>query len=267
MIERGSWTEPVRAAVIQTRLYLSNVEENLRNSITLMEEADKGSNPDLMVLPEAFTTGFEFEKLPELAEKSDMVTGSMCDFARDHGTHIFFTQIVGDKGRLMNRSHHIGGDGTVKGTYDKTHLFSRIGEDEWISPGDRLVEYRMGDIRIGPLICYEIRYPELARKLTLEGVDLIIYMAQWPHFRIFQWETLLRARAIENQLFVIGVNIWGDHKGVMMGGGSRIISPFGEILAHLDDGPGWTSAEMDPSVIEGVRRKIPVFDDRIEKLY
>ena len=267
MIERGSWTETVKAAVIQTQLHLSQVEKNLRGSISLMEEAIKGSDPDMMVLPEAFTTGFEFEKLPELAEKSDMVTGTMCDFARDNSTDIFFTQIVSENGKLRNRSHHIGSSGTVKGTYDKTHLFSRIGEDNWIASGEKLVEYQMGDVRIGPLICYEVRYPELARRLTLDGADMIIYMAQWPHFRIFQWETLLRARAIENQLFVIGVNIWGDHEGVMMGGGSRIISPFGEILAHLDDGPGWTSAELDPSIIEGVREKIPVFDDRLEKLY
>lgn len=267
MIERGSWTEPIKAAVVQTELYLSDVEKSLDSAVRLMNDAAVGSDPDMMILPEAFTTGFEFDKLPTLAEKAEMVTGTMCDFSRDHGIDLFFTQITEENGDLRNRCHHIGGDGIVKGNYDKTHLFSRIGEDKWISPGEGLTDFRMGDARIGPLICYEIRYPELARRLTLDGADIIIYMAQWPQFRIFQWETLLRARAIENQLFVIGVNVWGDHDGVMMGGGSRIIAPFGDILASLDEGPGWASAELRPSKIDEIRRNIPVFDDRREKLY
>jgi predicted amidohydrolase len=122
------------------------------------------------------------------------------------------------------------------------------------------------NVKAGPLICYEVRFPELSRKLVRAGANILIYPAQWPAFRTFQWEVLLQARAVENQCFVIGVNIHGDHGGSMMGGRSRIFSPFGNILASVDDGPGWSTCIMEPEKMYSLRKKIPVLNEIREDL-
>ena len=249
------------AGIIQTELHLGDIDSNIGSATRMIVDCINNSKPDLLVLPEVFATGFPYGRLKELAKRSGDVIGALSDLSSEHSVNIFFTQVVEEDSCFYNRSFHLGRDGKIKGVYDKTHLFSRSGEDRFFTPGDHLTMFRMDDVPIGPLICYEVRFPELSRKLVFEGAQLLIYPAQWPSFRTFQWETLLRARAIENQCFVIGTNVYGDHGGSMMGGRSRIFSPFGNVIASVDDGEGWSTCLLNPEEMYSLREKIPVLKE------
>jgi predicted amidohydrolase len=257
-IQSRSWTEEIKAGSIQTELHLGDIDANLGSAARLIEDCTEKEDPDLLVLPEVFATGFPYDTLEELILRSDEVIGTLSDLSRDRSVSLIFTQVVEDEDRFFNRLFLMGSDGRIKGKYDKTHLFSRAGEDRFFTPGNRLVLLREGNVGIGPLICYEVRFPELSRKLIMSGASLLVYPAQWPAFRTFQWETLLKARAIENQCFVIGTNIFGNHGNSSMGGSSRIYSPFGNTIASVDQGEGWSVCRLDPDEMYSLREKIPV---------
>lgn len=260
-----SWSEITRIGIVQPDLVVGEVERNLEETLDLMEECVERSGPRIIIAPEAFTTGFPFEDLDELSSTSKMVldrTGTIC---RRDSVHAIFTLIIKDEeGMLRNRLFHIDDRGNVKFSYDKTHLFSRTGEEKYVSPGHRLKTFHIDSMKVGPLICYELRYPSLSEKLALSGVHILVYPSLWPDFRIYQWETLLKARAIENQLFVVGVNSVGKHGDVRTGGSSRIVSPYGRILAKCGKDAGWITAELDPGEMWKLRDKIPVARDRRE---
>ena len=261
------WRTPIRAALVQTELKLGDIDANLLGARTIIEDMLKCGKMDLLVLPEMFSSGFAYDRLEEVAGRSTEVLTFMKELSMESSAHVMFTMAEKIEDRIVNRAYLLDPDGKAVGWYDKTHLFSPSGEDLHFRAGDSLNLLRMGDVNIGPLICYEIRYPEMSRKLALEGADLLVYMAQWPAKRIFQWELLLRARAIENQCYVVGVNITGSHGRTEMGGHSMIVSPFGEVDASLDNGPGWAASEMDPGRMYRFRRGIPAMDFRRPDLY
>ncbi len=255
------WEEPIKAAVLQTELFLGDMDANLASADRLISAVSSHS-PDLIVLPEVFATGFAYDVLPDIVHRSDEVIGLLSDRAREIGSHMIFTAVVEANGHYHNRLFHLDNNGIIKGSYDKTHLFTRANEHVFFTPGDKLTTLKMNDLTMGPLICYEVRFPELSRELVLQGAGILIYPAQWPEFRVFQWDALLKARAIENQCFVIGVNIYGDHGGSMMGGMSAIYSPFGDLLGRVEKGEGWAISELDPEKMYSIREKIPVLQER-----
>ncbi|MGA1792437.1 MAG: nitrilase-related carbon-nitrogen hydrolase [Thermoplasmatota archaeon] len=266
-IPESEWKDPLEVCIVQPKLSLGNIEENLSSTSSLIESASREGPMDIVVLPEVFATGFHYESLPELSKKAPDTIRYMGKIAREHSTAIMFTLVINDKGRFYNRFMVLDRDGRKLATYDKTHLFSRAGEDEFFTPGKTLTEFSLEGARIAPLICYEVRFPELARKHVLNGVDILVYPAQWPAFRIFQWETLIMARAIENQCYVIGVGGVGDHGPTAMGGHSMVVAPFGDVLCRLDDSSGYARARIDPGRIREIRRRIPVLVERRPELY
>jgi predicted amidohydrolase len=261
----SKWHRPLKVAVVQTKLHLGDIDSNLKSAIELLNEL-RDMSTDIVVLPEVFATGFDYEKLPDLVKRSDEVVSRMSDSAKSLNSHLIFTQVVEEGGSFFNRLFHLDRNGDVRDTYDKTHLFSRAGEDRFFTPGNHLITFNVDDTIIGPLICYEVRFPEISRKLVLEGAGILIYPAQWPQFRTFQWDTLLRARAIENQCYVVGVNVHGDHGGSMMGGMSEIYSAYGDLLCRVEKNEGWAVAELDPLVMGSIREKIPVLTERRQDL-
>ena len=256
-----AWDEPIKAAILQTELFLGDMDANLASADRLIS-AISSHSPDIIVLPEVFSTGFSYDALPDIVHRSDEVIGLLSDRAKEIGSHMIFTAVVEENGRYYNRLFYLDDKGIIKGTYDKTHLFTRANEHDFFTPGDTLTTLKMNDVTMGPLICYEVRFPELSRELVLQGAGILIYPAQWPEFRIFQWDALLKARAIENQCFVIGANIYGDHGGSMMGGMSAIYSPFGDLLGRVEKGEGWSISELDPEKMYSLREKIPVLQER-----
>lgn len=155
----------------------------------------------------------------------------------------------------------INSQGEIEGTYQKVHPFSFGKEAEHFSGGDKLVLRRVGDAIVCPLICYDLRFPELFRIAAMHGAEVFTIGANWPSARQLHWETLLRARAIENQAYVIGVNRIGSDPKLSYAGGSMIISPMGEILAHGGEDKKMLQAEIDLPALREWRTKFPALQD------
>jgi predicted amidohydrolase len=168
---------------------------------------------------------------------------------------------------LFNTSYVVDGDGTVVGRYRKTHLFSPSGEHQRFSPGQGMVvcDTQLG--RLGLLICYDLRFPEVSRRLALDGAQVLCVSALWPSVRIRHWDLLLRSRALENQLFIVGCNGCGRDGDLVYGGGSAIVHPSGEYLSRASEGERWIFADLNLEEAESFRRAIPCWADRREDLY
>lgn len=230
-----------------------------RNVQRADEAIDGNPGSDLYVLPEMFSTGFCTQ--PEgIAEPAENRTVSwMKAKASQTGAAIAGSIAVHEDGRYYNRFHFVTPDGNVT-TYDKKHLFTFGGEHNRFTAGSERVIVAYKGFRILLEICYDLRFPVWSRNRG--DYDMIIYVASWPTPRVEAWKALLTARAIENQCYVAGVNRVGDDPGNNYCGGSRVIDPYGKIMAECEDGREMeVTAEVDMEVLEAFRAKFPVLDD------
>lgn len=217
----------LRVTLAQVDLAWENPDENRRNlEILILTMAD---NTDLVILPETFTTGFSLHS-DMLAEPMDGPTIQwMLNLSRKTGIAICGSLLVRDNHLNYNRFIFVTPDGQLS-FYNKRHLFSIGGESDLITPGcERVIVPYLG-WRIALYVCYDLRFPVWCR--NVDDTDLIIFTANWPESRNEVWSVLLKARAIENQVFVAGVNRIGtDGNGIIYNGESRMINARGEILA------------------------------------
>jgi len=211
--------------LIQTSLFWENVEKNLSHFDKLISEI---SETDIILLPEMFNTAF-CPKSNHLAETMEGETVSwMKEIAKNKKSAIAGTLMVKEGARVFNRLVWISKNGTIH-TYDKHHLFSLIKEERYISKGTGRLIIEEDGWRICPLICYDLRFPVFSRNDV--DYDLLIYLANWPIKRIDAWDTLLKARSIENQCYTIGVNRVGeDGNGIPFNGHSKVFDAFGKKL-------------------------------------
>lgn len=250
----------IKAAAIQFTVKQGDVDANLAYvRAALARVAGMGAN--LAVLPEMWSSGFDYRNMNQLAQRSAGIVAELLEISRElklvivgsmpepNGDKVFNTIYVTDNGRLA-------------GVYRKMHLFSLLGEDRAFSGGDRwlLAETSIG--KLGLIICYDLRFPELTRRLALEGAQIICVPAQWPKPRQEHWRTLLRARAIENQLFVVGCNACGMIGKLDFFGMSMIIGPKGDVLAEAEEAECDLTAELDMQSMTDWRAQIPCFNDR-----
>jgi omega-amidase len=175
--------------------------------------------------------------------------------------------VITRQGRAYNAFALYDAAGSLLATYRKVHLFRLMDDEKWLAPGDRveLVETDWGLTGLG--ICYDLRFPELFRAYALRGARLVLLPAEWPSRRAAHWHTLLRARAIENQMFVAACNRVGESKGEHFGGGSAIIDPWGEAVIEAGSAETLLTAEIDLAQADAVRQRIPVFEDRRPDVY
>ena len=230
-----------------------------RNVQRADEAIDGNPGSDLYVLPEMFSTGFCTQ--PEgIAEPAENRTVSwMKAKASQTGAAIAGSIAVHEDGRYYNRFHFVTPDGNVT-TYDKKHLFTFGGEHNRFTAGSERVIVVYKGFRILLEICYDLRFPVWSRNRG--DYDMIIYVASWPTPRVEAWKALLTARAIENQCYVAGVNRVGDDPGNNYCGGSRVIDPYGKIMAECEDGREMeVTVEVDMEVLDAFRAKFPVLDD------
>ncbi len=216
---------------------------------------------DLVVLPEMFSTGFCTDR-PELAETSDgktMQTVQNC--AIRFQLAICGSFIATEKGKFFNRLFFVFPDGRTEFA-DKRHLFSMGGEDKFFSSGNKslLVNYCGLNIRL--LVCYDVRFPVWARNVE-NKYDLLIYVANFPARRITDWDILLRARAIENQAFVCGLNITGkDANGIEYNGHSILLDyKANELITFVENETCTKSFELNTEGLYSYRKKFPVWKD------
>ena len=168
---------------------------------------------------------------------------------------------------MFNTAMVFDRDGQCMAEYDKTHLFTPMGEDDYYTCGDHLCCFTLDGVKCGIIICYDTRFPELTRSLALQGLDMLFVVSQWPKERIFHLRTLTTARAIENQMFVVCCNSCGTAGKTVYGGNSAIIEPFGKTLALGGENEEIITADCDIEIPSDIRSSIPVFRDRRQELY
>ena len=218
---------------------------------------------DLVVLPELWPQGgFSYDRWETEAQPLDgPVVTAMRDAARDAAATLHMGSFVerDETGRLFNTSVLIGSAGEVLATYRKVHLFGfGEGEPKLMSPGDGVVVHD----RVGLATCYDLRFPELFRRLLDAGTDVVLLVAAWPAKRVAHWSLLARARAVENQAFVVACNTAGTHAGVPMGGRSVVVDPWGEVLAEAGTDEQVLTADLALDLVARTRESFPVLADR-----
>lgn len=256
----------INAAAIQFTVQQGNLDANLTYvREALGRVADQGAQ--LVVLPEMWSTGFAYKTLNELAQHTEATMAELQELSARYKLVIVGSQPEpADDNRVFNTAH-VFDNGRLAAAYRKLHLFSLLGEDKAFKGGDRwcLAETSLG--KIGVIICYDLRFPELSRRLALEGARVICVPAQWPKPRQEHWRTLLRARAIENQLYVVSANACGLVGKLDFFGMSMVIDPKGEVLADAGEQQREIVAPLSWETMDAWRAQIPCFNDRRPELY
>ena len=256
----------IRAAIIQFDIRGGEVERNLgiaKRRISTLAKQDVR----LVLLPEMWSTGFANERLKELSETTPRVLEDLSGVAKKLHLTIIGSLPEKRKDGVYNTAYVVDRDGSIAGIYRKVHLFSPTAEDRYFKPGRKAVVCQTSLGHIGLMICYDLRFPELCRSLALGGAKMVAVMAEWPAERVAHWKVLLKARAIENQLFIVGANRCGQDGDLVYAGHSRIISPYGDVLAKAGKRPATLSAAVDLSLVERVRRQIPCLQERMPEAY
>ena len=216
----------------------------------------------LLVLPEMFATGFSMD-VDSVAERENGETSAfLASLALQRRTYI--------AGGLVSRAEEELGSndavvfepgGHLIGRYRKMHPFSLGGEDQHYAAGQDPIVVDWNGIKVCPLVCYDLRFPEIFRTAVVRGAEVFVVIANWPRARQRHWEILLKARAVENQSYVVGVNRVGRDPNLKYQGGSLIVDPRGEVIADGANREEVIRAEIDPDDLRAYRRRFPALQD------
>ncbi len=254
--------DSIRISIVQTDIVWENKQENLR----LLHEKLQSlrGTTEIVVLPEMFSTGFSMQSNMLAEANSGETIATLKQWASLFQVAICGSYITVDNGRYYNRAFFLTPEGE-EFYYDKRHLFRMGREAEHFSAGDErlIIPYRGWNICL--LVCYDLRFPVWSRNVANQ-YDLLIYVANWPIPRRLAWDTLLRARALENQCYVCGVNRVGiDGYRLKYNGGSKIYSALGEEAASVpDETEGIATATLNLTALHQFREKFPVWKDTDE---
>lgn len=216
----------------------------------------------LIILPETFSTGFSMN----LAVTSEPEEGPTEQFLREMASRYQSCVIGGvvtqtGDGRGMNQALALAPNGTILARYTKNYPFSLGGEKQVHVAGQGVCLFEWQGLRIAPLICYDLRFPELARTAVRAGAEVLVFIAAWPVKRIQHWITLLQARAIENLAYVIGVNRSGTDPEFTYTGRSLVVDPHGLIIADAAEQERVITAQIDPAIVRDWRSRFPALRD------
>ena len=252
---------PLTVTLIQTKLHWEDKQANL----AMLEEKIMGitEKTELVILPEMFSTGFSM-KPAALAETIDGITFQwMQRVAAEKRIILTGSVIINDDGHYFNRLIWMLPNGTY-GFYDKRHLFGFAHEDEYYTAGSKRLIASVKGWKINLQVCYDLRFPVWARQQSQQQpeYDLLIYVANWPERRNHAWKTLLQARAIENQCYVIGVNRVGDDGNkIYHSGDSMVVDALGEPIYHNAHDEEVFTITLQKDSLDETRNKLPFLKD------
>jgi len=243
-------------SIAQMDIVLGDKGRNIRKGVSFIEEAVKRKS-DIIVFPELWTTGYA-KDVKELAEPLNGKTiKKLTETAKEKNIKIFGSIAENH----YNTMHYISSKG-LEASYRKIHLFSLMNEERFFAAGNKIGLKE----NIGMMICYDLRFPELSRKLTINGAEILIICAEWPYPRIEHWRILLKARAIDNLVYVIGCNRVGSDGKFEYFGHSSVIDPWGRRMIEGGKDEALLTCEIDLSLVKEVRKKLPVLKD-IKEIY
>ena len=253
--------------VVQNNAILGNKEANF-NNIEQIIEPYKNKQIDIIVLPELFAVGWKCSLFPQVAENEEQSPTSnfLKTLAIDNNCYVFGGSYIrkGDDNKLYNSCKIFSPDGNKIAQYDKMHLFQHYGDGEadFNTIGKKPLIVEISGIKFGISICYDIRFPELFRTYSQNGAKILVNMAAWPKSRPHHWQVLQRARAIENQAFVIAVSQCGKiEKDNYNLGHSMIITPFGDIEECLNEEEGAFLYTINTNEVDELRSNVPTLKD------
>ena len=262
-------------ALAQIEVEAGDVAGNRRRALeAVAAAAERGV--DLVALPELFNVGyFAFDLYERYAEGLEGETFTMLrEAAADHGIAVLAGTIVEDLAAtetvetpapegLANTAALFDDEGDLELVYRKHHLFGYdSAESDLLVPGEHVGTAEIGDFTVGVTTCYDLRFPELYRRLVDAGADLICVPSAWPYPRIEHWETLSRARAIENQTYVATINGSAEFEEATLLGRSTVYDPWGVTVASSGDDPALVTADLEAETVERVREEFPALRDR-----
>jgi omega-amidase len=241
-------------------------EKNKLSCSNMIAQA-KQEGVDFIVFPEMTLTGFSMNPadLGETMEDSPSIA-FFREEAMKHQIYIAFGIIIKNEDKAENHCIILSDTGEIIANYAKIHPFSYGAESKYYTGGTTLTSCAVKELVVSPLICYDLRFPEIFQACS-ENSSLITVIANWPAPRRAHWISLLKARAIENQCYIAGVNRCGEGGGLSYVGDSMVISPYGDIISTVQDTPGLIVAELDLELVEKYRSEFPLKADRKPCLY
>jgi predicted amidohydrolase len=265
----------MRVACVQYDIAWHDKPANFAKVRSLLAAAAGGCGPGgLIVLPEMFSTGFSMALQAAAgggaAGKIRPSESFLAELARHYGCHVLGGVVNADADGLgRNEALLLGPAGQEVLRYAKMHPFSYASEARYFTPGNTPVVAelalgglaRQAPVRISCFVCYDLRFPEVFRSAAMAGAEVLAVIANWPASRREHWPALLRARAIENQAWVVGVNRAGSDPDASYSGGSMVVDPRGRVAAEADDGEMVLQAELDLADLRQYRRDFPALDD------
>jgi predicted amidohydrolase len=257
--------QDVTAGVVQFNIKLGNVDANIETAVAGLRRL-AAQNVQLAVLPEMWSSGYDYRNLSRLAEETPRILELLKELSVELKLVIVGSLPEKDNDTLYN-TLYVADEGKIVDSYRKLHMFSTMGEDRFLSPGDRVCVVPTSAGRLGLAICYDLRFPELFRKMALEGAEILCIPAEWPKPRQEHWRTLLRARAIENQMFVAAANCCGIQGKLDFFGMSMLISARGDVLAEGGEADTELVATFSHEEMVKYRSQILSFSDRRPEVY
>jgi len=233
----------------------------------LTAEAERRGS-EIIVLPELWENGYALDRAKEVA--STLSTGlfaQVAALARNSNIFIFGSMLEKRGVGVYNSTAVFSPRQGVLGAYRKIHLFAPLNEPAYISPGEAPLTVDLPWGRTSFAICYDLRFPELFRRYSSEGTKVLILPAEWPHPRLNHWRTLLQARAIENQMYIIACNRVGESLDTTFCGHSMIVDPWGDILIEAGEDETMLTLKIDTDKVDEVRARLPVLGDRRQGVY
>lgn len=264
--------DTLTAACVQWDVRRGDVAANLTTVTDGLRQA-AAAGASLAVLPELWSTSFLADFPAATLAAAQAAEAEVLALSGSLGLVIIGSSIEAADGRMHNTAR-VYDRGQQIGAYRKIHLFSPIAEDRYFCAGDDALVVDTSIGRIGVLICYDLRFPELARHYFHRNAQILVVPGQWPEARSVHWRALLRARAIENEMYVVGCNRLGQElslknntDALVFPGDSRIIDPTGEILASGSGEQGVITAELEVRKARTIRRILPVARDQRPEVY
>lgn len=255
-------------SLLQMASMPGQVEANRQKALKLVEQAAR-RRAQVVLLPELWDTDYLFPQAQVLAQEHQEKTKDILAWAaREYKLYLVAGSVAQwRENKLYNTTYVFDPSGREVAGYSKIHLFGIMEEDKYLAPGERRTLWQAPFGPSGLMICYDLRFPELARTYALQGAQILFVPAAWAYPRDRHWSMLLRARAVENQLYVVGTNRAGRFGVFEFPGRSAIIDPWGETVIEADDSEGVFTAEIDMGKVEEIRQRIPVFSDRRIEFY
>lgn len=251
----------MRVAACQLDIVWENKSAN-HEKIRGMLDAAKLPAGTLFILPEMFSTGFSMD-IPRIAEAAARESENfVAKLAQEHGLFVMAGVVnAGVEGKGRNQCVVYSPQGREIARYSKLQPFALAGEMDHYVPGNEIVTFQCQDFLIAPFICYDLRFPEIFRVAAKRAPHLITVIANWPVKRIHHWTALLKARAIENQAFVVGVNRCGNDPKFEHNGRSLIVDYHGQVIAEAGSAEEILTAELDMDALQKYRTEFPALKD------